>query len=100
MFVQVITFQETPDQLDDGIGHVNEEVVPALKDAAGLRGWWLVDREHGKRDNHFDQRESRRAAAPFGLGFHAPLVPAKAGTQIANSVQPVLDFRTARRRRA
>jgi heme-degrading monooxygenase HmoA len=49
MFVQVVTFQETPEQLDAGIEHVLEEVVPTLEDADGLQALWLVDREHGKR---------------------------------------------------
>jgi heme-degrading monooxygenase HmoA len=49
MFVQVVTFQESPEQLEAGIEHVRDEIVPALQDAAGLQALWVVDREHGKR---------------------------------------------------
>ena len=50
MFAQVISFQESPDEVEAGIKHVEEEVLPALKGADGLRaGYWLVDRENGKR---------------------------------------------------
>jgi len=32
-----------------GIEHVNDEVLPALRAAGGLQGWWLVDHESGRR---------------------------------------------------
>ena len=49
MFAQVVTFEEQPDEVEAGIRHVEEEVLPALRDAQGLRGAWLVDREKGRR---------------------------------------------------
>jgi hypothetical protein len=49
MFAQVITFDESPDEIEHGIEHVVDEVVPPLKDSAGLTGLWLVDRENGRR---------------------------------------------------
>ncbi|HEX8919759.1 MAG TPA: hypothetical protein VF898_14745 [Chloroflexota bacterium] len=49
MFAQVITFEETTEAMEEGIRHVEEEVIPALEGAAGLRGYWLVDRSTGRR---------------------------------------------------
>ena len=49
MFAQVMSFEESADEVEAGIRHVEQEVLPALKDAGGLTGLWLVDRESGKR---------------------------------------------------
>ena len=49
MFAVLLRFDETPDDTEAGIAHVREEVVPALEDAQGLKGFWLVDREYNRR---------------------------------------------------
>jgi len=50
MIVTMATFGETETELEEGVRHVRDEVVPSVKGAKGLRaGYWLVDREHGKR---------------------------------------------------
>jgi len=49
MYTQIVTFQETPEQIDAGIAHVLDDVIPALDQAPGLTGIWLADRAAGKR---------------------------------------------------
>jgi heme-degrading monooxygenase HmoA len=49
MFALVMDFQETAADTEAGVSHVQDEVIPALKDAQGLLGLWLVDREAHRR---------------------------------------------------
>src|SRR6266568_6676333 len=49
VFAVVMTFDENPEDRKAGIEHVKDEVLPALADADGLQGWWLVDPEAGRR---------------------------------------------------
>ena len=49
MFAVVMTFDESAEDRKAGIDHVKDEVLPALADAQGLQGWWLVDPEAGRR---------------------------------------------------
>ena len=49
MYAMVTRFSDSPSDLEDGISHVLEEVVPLAKGARGARGLWLVDRETGER---------------------------------------------------
>ena len=50
MVVAVSTFNETAGQLEQGVRHVKEEVVPSLRGAKGLKtGYWVIDREQGQR---------------------------------------------------
>ena len=64
MYVQVITFDETPDAVEHGIGHVLEDVVPAIEESDGVTGLWVVDRERGKRLSIMvcDSEEAAKAA--------------------------------------
>ncbi len=72
MFAVVMFFDgESEDDLAAGIEHVEEEVIPALADAEGLDGWWLVDRDAGRRlsvlvcdtQEHYDAGIARIQAA-------------------------------------
>ena len=50
MFGMILSFDgESAGDLAAGIEHVKDEVIPALSQAKGLHGWWLVDREAGRR---------------------------------------------------
>ena len=49
MFAMVLSFEgESADDVAAGIEHVGDEVIPALE-GSGAHGWWLVDRENGRR---------------------------------------------------
>src|SRR5947208_14737596 len=65
MFAVVTMFEgESPQDLQAGMSHVEEEVLPALRDATGLTGCWLVDREPGRRLSLmvWDSKEEYEAA--------------------------------------
>ena len=52
MIVTIATFEESGEQLDEGMRHVQEEVVPSIRGAAGLRaatGLLIAKPERGSR---------------------------------------------------
>jgi len=63
VYAQVISFEDSPQDLEDGMSHVREEVIPAAQAATGVKGVWLVDRESGTRLTValFDDEESAQA---------------------------------------
>jgi quinol monooxygenase YgiN len=65
MFVQVVTFEESPDDVQAGIDHVREEVLPVLSEATGLHALWLVDRDNGRRLSIMAWDSQEQADAAF-----------------------------------
>ena len=49
MYAQVVSFKDGPQDLEDGIAHVVDEVLPVAEATEGVRGVWLVDRDTGER---------------------------------------------------
>jgi hypothetical protein len=50
MIMTMAIFEESAAELDEGVRHVREEVVPAFSGAEGLEAaYWLMDRQGGKR---------------------------------------------------
>jgi hypothetical protein len=81
MFAMVMTFDgESAQETAAGVEHVQEEVLPAFEQSQGVRGWWLVDKEAGRRmtvlvcdsDDHL-QAAMARVKKP------APRIPAGSG---------------------
>ena len=67
MFAQIATFEETPEQLTEGLRHLQEEVVPSFGQPEGLlAAYWLVDPASGRRLTLmiWDNPEAQAAAMP------------------------------------
>jgi hypothetical protein len=66
MYAMVVRFEDGPQDLEDGISHVQEEVIPAAEATPGVTGLWLVDRESGERLSVMVFEDESRAEAVFG----------------------------------
>ena len=96
MFAVVLSFDgESKDDLNAGIEHVQDEVIPALAEATGVHGWWLADPDNGRRltvmvwdtQEHYDAGMARvqdaRAKDP---GRHRPAPSSVARFEVYGSV--------------
>ena len=66
MYAMVVRFEDGPQDLEDGISHVQEEVLPVAESTPGVAGFWLVDRETGERLSVMVFEDESRAEAVFG----------------------------------
>ena len=66
MYAMVVRFEDGPQDLEDGVSHVREEVVPVAEETPGVAGFWLVDRESGERLSVMVFEDESRAEALFG----------------------------------
>jgi heme-degrading monooxygenase HmoA len=49
MFARVSTYQGSPEQIEEGLAHVRENVLPKVRALDGFEGaYYLVDRDSGK----------------------------------------------------
>ena len=49
MFARVTTYEGPPDQMDEGINHSRQRILPAVRNVPGFSGiLFLADRETGK----------------------------------------------------
>ena len=63
MHAIVMEFSDSPDELEAGISHVHDEVVPALAGDESAQRWWLVDRQSGHHALMALRRSRGRAVA-------------------------------------
>lgn len=97
-FAMVMSFDgESADDVSAGVDHVRDEVIPALAAAGGVTGWWLVDRDAGRRvtvmvwdseERYQDGMAQVQAARAKDPERHRPAPSSVARFEVYGSVTP------------
>jgi heme-degrading monooxygenase HmoA len=83
MFARVTTTQGSPDQFDQTVRYVQEQLIPSVKGMPGLKGaYWLGDRQAGKglSITLWESAEAMQASEKMASQVRTQAVQATAGS--------------------
>ena len=83
MFARVTTTQGAPEQFDQAVRYIQEQVIPSVRGIPGLKGaYWLGDRQTGKglAITLWESVEAMQASEAMANQVRTQAVQAVAGT--------------------